>query len=90
MPHGHHIFAKAYYMEMATMCAYPQSYHALPHRKCVLQCCARCPCVNLTDQETDDQYPKTRPSIRLHTYHLIANFTTNGSFTLTEKNFSQI
>ena len=31
MPHGRHIYAKACDMENATMCAYPQYNHALPH-----------------------------------------------------------
>ena len=31
MPHGLHIYAKVYDMENATMCAYPQSDHTLPH-----------------------------------------------------------
>ena len=35
MPHGHHIPAKASDMAKATMCAYPQSDHVLPHWKCV-------------------------------------------------------
>ena len=26
------------------------SDHALPHWKCVLQCCADCLCINITDQ----------------------------------------
>ena len=54
MPHGSHIYAKSYDMEKATMCAYPQSDHALPHWKSVMQCCAKFPSVNISDQEKDD------------------------------------
>ena len=50
MPHGLHIYAKAYNMEKAKMCEYPQSDHSFTHWKCVLQCCAKFPIVNLTDQ----------------------------------------
>ena len=50
MTHGSHIYAKAYDMAQATMCAYPQSDHALLHWKCVLRCCAKCPCININDQ----------------------------------------
>ena len=53
IPHERHIYAKASNMAKATMCTYPQSDNALQHRKCVLWCCADCPCINLTDQETD-------------------------------------
>ena len=56
MTHGRHIYVKASYMEKAAMCAYPHSNHALSQCKCVLQCCDSCPCINLTDQETDNQY----------------------------------
>ena len=62
-------------MVKATICEYHQSDHALPYCKYVLQCCAKCPCVNIPDQETDDQYSDTRPSIRFHIYHRIACFT---------------
>ena len=49
MPHRRHICAKAYDMENATMCAFSQSYHALPHWKCLLRCCATCTSINITD-----------------------------------------
>ena len=55
MPHGCHIYAKASDMVNGTMCTYPQSDHAIPHWKCVLRCCAKCTCINLTDQEIDNQ-----------------------------------
>ena len=51
MPHGRHIYSKAYDMANATMYAYPNSDNALPHWKCVLRCCANFPCINLPDQE---------------------------------------
>ena len=52
MPHGRHIYVKAYNMENLTMYAYPHLDYALPHWKCVLRCCADCPCINIPDQET--------------------------------------
>ena len=55
MPHGRHTYSKASDMEQATMCAYTQYDHALPHRKYVLWCCAKFPCINIPDQETDNQ-----------------------------------
>ena len=54
MPHGCNIYAKESDMEKATMFTYPQSDHVIPHYKCVLRCCAECPCINLPDQETDN------------------------------------
>ena len=85
MPHGNHIYAKAYYMAQATMCTYPQSDSALPHCKCVLRCCAKCPCINLPDRETDNQNPDTTPSIGFHIYHIIVRFTARGRITLKDK-----
>ena len=85
MPHGHHIYVKSSDMEMATMCAYPYSDHALPHWKCVLRCCADCPCINLSDQETDHQNSDTTPSIRFHIYHIIARCTYNGRIPFKDK-----
>ena len=38
MQHGSNIYAKEYDMSKATMCTYPQSYHALPHWKYVFCC----------------------------------------------------
>ena len=49
IPHGCHIYAKAYDMENTTMCAYPQSDHELPHWECVLRCCAECIHINIID-----------------------------------------
>ena len=61
MSHGRHIYAKAYDMEKAKLCAYPQSDHALPYWKCVMLCCAKCTSLNIPEQETDDQYSNTSP-----------------------------
>ena len=63
MPHGHHIYDKAYDMVKAKICTYPQSDHALSHWKCVLRCCANCPCINLPEQETDKNMKKQHPQL---------------------------
>ena len=85
MPHGRHIDAKDSDMAKATMFVYPQSDHALPHWKFVMQCCAKCPSINTPDQETDDQYSNTSPSICFHIYHIIARCPTHGRLPLTDK-----
>ena len=87
MPQGRHIYAKASDMERATICSYPQSDHALSHRKCVLRCCADCPCINITEQETDNYNSDTTPSIRFHTYRTIARCTAHGRIPLKEKEY---
>ena len=61
MPHGRHIYVKVYDISKATMCAYSQSDHELPHWKCVLQCCAQCPSINIPDQETDGKHANPIP-----------------------------
>ena len=85
MPHGRHIYAKSSDTEKATICTYPQSDNALPHWKYVLRCCAKCPCINLPDQETDNQYSETTPSIRFHIYHIIGNCTARSRIKLKDK-----
>ena len=82
MPHGCHIYNKVYDMENATICAYPQSDNALTQWKFVMRYCAKCPSINITDQETDDQYSNTNPSIFFHIYHLITRCTTHGRLPL--------
>ena len=52
MPHWSHIYNKTYDRAKATMCAYSQTDHALPHWKGVLRCCAKFPSINIPDQET--------------------------------------
>ena len=84
MPHGRHIYTKASDMEKATICAYIQSDHALPQWKCALICYAKVPSINIPDQETDDQYSDTSPSISFHIYHLIARCTKHGRLPLTD------
>ena len=85
IPHGRHIYSKAYDMEQANMCAYPHSYHEITHRKCVLRCCADCPCINLPYQEIDNHNSYTTPSIRLHIYNIIGRCTFHGRITLKDK-----
>ena len=85
MPHGHHIYAKAYDMEKSTMLAYSHSDHALPHCKFVLRWCSKCPIINLTNQEIDDKHPNPSPSIHFRLYHLITWCTKHGSLPLTDK-----
>ena len=78
MPHGRHIYAKAYDMAKAEICKYLQSDNGLPHLKFVLRCCAHCPSVNLPDQGTDKKHEETTPSIRFLIYHIIARCTARG------------
>ena len=85
MPYGHNIYSKASDMLKATMFAYTKSDHALPHWKYVLQCCVVFPCVNLTDQETYNQYYNTSPSIKFHIYNLISRCTTYGRLMLNDR-----
>ena len=68
MPHGRHIYAKAYSMAKATMCANSQYDHELPHWKCVLRRCAQCTSINIPDQETYDNHPNPIPSISFNIY----------------------
>ena len=58
IPHGRHIYAKAYDMAKAKMCTYPQSDHALPHWKCILWFCSKCPYINIHYQETNKNMTK--------------------------------
>ena len=85
MPHGRHIYAKAYDMAKAAMCAYPQSDHELPHCKCVFLCWVKCPCINIPDQETDNQYSERTPPIWFHIYHVILPCNSHGRITLKDK-----
>ena len=85
MPHGRHIYAKGSDMVKSTMCAYTHSYHALPHWKYDMQCCAKFPSVNLPDQETDYLYTDTFISICFLVYHIIILCSTHGSLPLNEK-----
>ena len=72
-------------MTKSKMCEYSQSDHELRHWKYVLRCCAKCPSINLPDQETYDKHPNTSPSIIFHIYHLIVRCTKHGRIPLTDK-----
>ena len=85
MPYGRHIHAKAYDMAKATVCAYSQWDHMLPHWKCVVRCCDKCSSINLPVQETDYQYPDTSPSISFQIYHLIARCKKHVRLPLNDK-----
>ena len=85
MPHERCIYTKAYDIAKATMCSNPQSDYSLPHWKCILQCCAKFPIINIHDQKKNDQYPDTSPFIRFHSYHLTLNCTKHDRIQLTHK-----
>ena len=89
MPDGNHIYSKTYDILKATICAYPQSYHALPHWKCVMRYCAKYKSINTPDQETYNQYSNTSTSISFHIYHLSAHCTTHDRIPLTDKKDSR-
>ena len=46
--------------------------------------CAKYPGINLPDQETDDKYSDTVPSIIFHIYHIIARCSTHGRLPVNE------
>ena len=85
IPHGRHIYAKAFDVALVTMFKYPQSDHALPHCKYVLRCCADFPCLNLPNQEIDNQYSDKPPSIRFHIYRVISHCTAHCSIIFIQK-----
>ena len=90
MPHGRHIYNKAYDMEKEVIFAYPQSYHELSHCKCVMQCSTKCSRVNIPDQETDNQYYDTPPLIRFLIYNIIACYSTYVRLPLNDKKSCRI
>ena len=85
MQYIRHIYAKAADIAKATMCKYPQFDHELPHWKCVLRFYAKCPCINLPDQEKDNHNSDTTLSIRFHIYHVIVRCTDHGRIPLKDK-----
>ena len=48
-------------------------------------CCTDFPCINIPDQETDNQCSETTPSIRFHIYHIIGRCTSHGRIKLEDK-----
>ena len=75
IPHGVHVYQKEYYMDIATMCDYPLTHHALPHWRCVLRCCVNFPYISTPSQESDNHHSSTHPTIRFHVYKMIPCWT---------------
>ena len=90
MSNGSHIYTKSYDMEKAKMCTYIKSDRAIPNWKFLLRCCAKFPCINITDQETNNQYSDTTLSIRFHIYHIIGHCTSHDIITLKDKKICYI
>ena len=59
-------------MAMKTMCTFPSAYHALPHCKCVLFCCDKCPIIVIHSQESNRDSPHICPTMRFHVYRNIS------------------
>ena len=85
MPYGRHIYSKSSDMGNAIMFTYTHDDNALPHWKCVLRCCADCPCITLHNQETYKNHEETTPSIRFPIHHVIGRCTAHGRNTLKDK-----
>ena len=51
MSPGYNTYQTAYDMSMAKMCAHIQYQHAFTHCKCVMSCCAQCPCIDIPSQK---------------------------------------
>ena len=90
MPHGSHIYAKAYDMAKSTMCAYSQSDNQLLHRKCVLRCCSKCPSINITDQEKYDKHPNPSPSKNSNLSYDCTMYKTWRDYVNQPENLSQV
>ena len=55
MPNDKFILKRASDTAMSKMCVYKSSKYALPHCKCVLCCCAKCPCIYLPSPKSDQK-----------------------------------
>ena len=77
-------------MEMATMCAYPQYQHALPHWKCEFCCCYNFPRGYIPGQESDRHIFNTSPTITFHFYLLITCCTVHGRRPLDERKICRL
>ena len=80
------IFSKKYMIWKSKKCVHTHSQIMCDHTGNVYcDFFSKCPSINLPDQETDDQYPGTIPSISFHIYHLIARCKKHGRLPLTDK-----
>ena len=62
VPRVNYMFKIASDMAMAKMCAYPSFKYSLPHWKYVMRCCAKCPCIDLPNPESDQHNPNVSPT----------------------------
>ena len=87
MPHGSHSYQTASDTDMAKMCAYISSLHELPNYVYVLHCCAQCPFIDLPSESLYQHNSTTCPTISVHVYNLVSNFTVHGRHALTQKTY---
>ena len=71
IPHGNHMSKIASDMAVEIFYEYPSSKYALPHWKCVMNCCAKCPCIDIPSPESDQHNSNVSPTIRFYVYHPI-------------------
>ena len=48
MRHGKYMFKTISNMTMSIICANPSYKNPLPHWKCFMRCCVKCPCIGVT------------------------------------------
>ena len=76
--HVCHIHCTAADMNMAKMCPYPSQHHGLPHWKCVLLCCNKCPSLIIHLLDTNKDATNKRLTIHFHLYINVSHCTMNG------------
>ena len=74
-PYGYHIYNTTAGMAMATMWTYTSKHHGLPHCKCVLRCCDKCPIIALPSQGANKYTTNSCPTIIFHVYRNFSRCT---------------
>ena len=59
-------------MDMPTTCPCTSQHNGLPHWKCVLSCCDKCPGISVPHQETNTNATNTCSTIRFHVYRHVS------------------
>ena len=65
-------------MDMVIIFTYTSAHYDMPHWKCVLRCCDKCPNMVITNQEANRDTKNTCPTIRSHVYINVSRCTVHG------------
>ena len=79
-PCGYHIYDTSSYMSVEKNFPFTNKHNGIPHWKCVLHCCDKCPSIFQPSQEANKNTTQAYSTIHFNVYRNVAHLIVHGIF----------